>query len=119
MELIEVFKEWPNQLELPKGAAIFKEGDDADFVYVVTEGEVELSVGEEPLAAELPGGIFGEMALVDARRAATARALRKSKVARITREQFKDLIKEDPEIAIHLIGVIANRLKVAVALLRF
>ena len=119
MEFLNKFRDWPDQVEFAKGETIFSLGDPADYVYVVLDGEVEIVHRDEPLAAELPGGVFGEMALVDANRAASAAALRPSRLARITRDQFADLIREDPEIAFHLIGVIANRLRAAVALIRY
>lgn len=118
MELLSFFSEWEDQVEVPKGALVFKRGEPADFLYVVLEGEVEIKVGDEPLAAELPGGIFGEMSLLDAARAADALTLRNSRLARVTREQFRDLVRDDPDLAIHLVGVVANRLQVAVALAR-
>jgi CRP-like cAMP-binding protein len=116
MELLELFSDWDDQVELPKGAVIFKRGDPADYLYVVTEGEVELRVGDEPLAAELAGGIFGEMALVQSLRAADAFTLRPTRLARVSREQFRELVRKDPDLAIHLISVVANRLQVAVTM---
>ncbi len=116
MELIEIFCDWPDQVECPKGKVLFNHGEPADYMYVVLDGEVELKVGDEPLAAEITGGIFGEMALVDSRRVADAVIIRPSRLARINREQFRSLIQQDPEIAIHLIAVLANRLRVAVAM---
>lgn len=118
MELAKIFCDWKDQVEFPKGAVIFKRGEPADYLYVVTEGEVELRIDAEPLAAELEGGIFGEMSLCEAVRAADAVALRPTRVARVTRAQFRELVQKDPDLAIHLISVIANRLQVAVALAR-
>lgn len=118
MELAKMFGDWDDQVEFPKGAVVFRRGEPADFLYVVIDGEVELRIGDEPLAAEIAGGIFGEMSLLEAARAADAVALRPTRVARITREQFRDLVRQDPDLAIHLIAVIANRLQVAVTLAR-
>jgi CRP-like cAMP-binding protein len=118
MQLLDVFSDWQDQVECSKGEVIFKQGDAADFLYVVLEGEVEMMLGNEPLGAELPGGAFGEMALLDARRGASAIALRPSRLARITRDQFRGLIQQDPDIALHMMAVIANRLRVANALMR-
>jgi len=119
MELVEFFGDWEDQVEFPKGTMVFKRGDPADFLYVVLEGEVELKVGEEPLAAELAGGIFGEMSLLKASRAADAVTLRKTRLARISREQFLETVRKNPDVAIHLVGVVANRLQVAVTMARW
>jgi len=116
MQLLELFSDWEDQVSFPRGAIVFRNGEDADFLYVVTEGEVELRIGEEPLAAEMTGGIFGEMALVEAKRSADAVTIRPSRLARINRDQFRELVQQNPDLAIHLIAVVANRLRVAVAL---
>ena len=50
---------------LAAGEVIFRAGDPGDKAYVVKEGEVEIDVpGREPIVLG-PGGIFGEMALID------------------------------------------------------
>lgn len=118
MDLLDLFSSWPERVEVPKGGIIFKRGDPADYMYVVVEGEVELSVDDEPLAAEIVGGVFGEMALVEATRVADAVAIRHTVLARFDREQFKELVQREPDLAIHLVAVIANRLQVAVTLAR-
>lgn len=116
MQLLEMFRNWEDQVTYPKEAVIFRNGDEADYLYVVIEGEVELRIGHEPLAAEIAGGVFGEMALVEAKRSADAVTIRPSRLARVTRAQFRDLVRDTPDLAIHLIAVVANRLRVAVAL---
>ena len=76
--MIELFKDWEDQVDYPKGAVIFRETEQGDFMYVVTKGEVEVSLKGEPLGAELPGGIIGEMAMINAKfRSATATAIRR------------------------------------------
>ncbi|MEX2642002.1 MAG: cyclic nucleotide-binding domain-containing protein [Acetobacterales bacterium] len=53
----------------PAGETIFEEGQDGDVAYVVQSGMVEISKsrgsGDMVLGHIRPGGIFGEMALVD------------------------------------------------------
>jgi len=114
MNLMEAFKDWEDQVELPKGAVIFRELDPADYMYILLEGEVELTLRGEPLAAELPGGVIGEMAMINnSTRSATASTLSPSKMARINLTQFKRIISENPDFALHLMAVMANRLRVA------
>lgn len=118
MQMIELFEDWEDQVEYAKGAEIFREGDLADVMYVVTKGEIEVSLRGEPLGAELPGGILGEMALINAKfRSATATAIRPSTLARIDKDQFRELIGRNPDFALHLMEVLANRLRVANTLL--
>jgi CRP/FNR family cyclic AMP-dependent transcriptional regulator len=118
MKMIELFEDWEDQVEVPKGAVIFKEGDLADVMYVVTEGEVEVTLKGEPLGAELPGGLLGEMAMIKAKyRSATATAIRNTRLARNDQEQFKEMVSKNPDFALHVMEVLANRLRVANMLL--
>jgi len=87
-------------------------------MFVVTKGEVEVSLKGEPLGAELPGGILGEMAMINAKfRSASATAIRKSRLARISRDQFREVIVKNPDCALHVMAVLANRLRMANMLL--
>jgi len=114
MNMLEYFKSWDDQVEFPKKLQIFHELDPADYMYVILSGEVEVSLRGEPLGAELEGGVIGEMAMINnATRSATAVTLSKVTAARVDREQFKDIITDNPEFALHLMQVMANRLRVA------
>ena len=118
MFMLELFGDWQDQIEYAKGDLIFQERDPADAMYVVIEGEVELFKGDEPLGAERAGGIVGEMALIsNSIRSATARVIEPSRLARISRDQFRDVIVKNPDAALHVMAVLANRLKVANMLL--
>lgn len=118
MLMMELFGDWPDQVEYKKGEVIFNEQEPADFMYVITRGEVEVTLKGEPLGAELPGGIIGEMAMInDKRRSATAVAIQPSTLARINRDQFREMIIKSPDCALHVMAVLANRLRVANMLL--
>ncbi len=116
MKVLDVFKNWPDVVEVSAGAKIFAELEEGEHMFVVITGEVELTKQGEPLGAELPGGIIGEMAIIGSGaplRSATATALQPSSLARVDRDQFLSLIGENPEFALHVMQVLANRLKVA------
>ena len=114
MKMIDLFENWQDQVDYPKNGVVFNEGDPADVMYVITKGEVEVTLKGEPLGAELPGGIVGEMAMINAAyRSATVTAIRKSTLARVNRDQFKDMIAKNPEFALHVMEVLANRLRMA------
>jgi len=115
MNLLEMFREWEDIVEFPKKTVIFSERDSADFMYVVLSGEVELSFLGEPLGMERPGGIIGEMAMINSMgsRSATATTLTKVKMARLKPDQFRKLVSENTDFAFHIMAVLANRLIVA------
>ena len=115
MELHEMFHDWEEIEKYSARTVIFSERDAADVMYIVISGEVELTLLNEPLGMEIKGGMIGEMAMLSttATRSATATALTKVKVARLNRDQFRALIGENTEFALHVMKVLANRLIVA------
>ena len=98
------------------GEIIFKEGDEGSRAYVVQAGEVEISKimdGKKVVLGVVgPGGIFGEMALIDdAPRMANAVALDVTTVILVSRETLKaKLQKADPFLR-GLINIFASNLR--------
>lgn len=84
------------------GNNIFREGDRGDRAFLVQEGAVEIIAtrdGKEVILGVVgPGGIFGEMALIDEQpRMATARAREQTTVVVIGEDTFQTkLAKADP-----------------------
>jgi len=114
MNMLENFRDWNDVVSFAKGEVIFREHDPADYMYVILSGEVEISLRGEPLGAELEGSIIGEMAMInDSQRSATATTLSRVKAARMNRDQFRSIIAKNPDFALHLMQVMANRLRVA------
>lgn len=115
MNLHEMFRDWEEMEEYSSRTVIFSERDPADVMYIVIEGEVELTLNGEPLGMESKGGMIGEMAMIypTGTRSATATTLTKVKLARVNRNQFRALVGENTEFSFHVMAVLANRLIVA------
>jgi CRP-like cAMP-binding protein len=112
MNMLELFHDWKDVVEYPARTVIFSERDPADFMYVIFSGEVELTLRGEPLGAEAEGGIIGEMAMINAAtRSATATTLSKVRLARVDRDRFKELVNNNGEFSLHVMAVLANRLR--------
>lgn len=94
------------------GDIIFSAGDKGDKMYVIRSGEVEILRDGHVVETLAPGGIFGEMALIDGSpRAATARAKTACDVAPITEKSFLFLVHETPFFAIAVMRTLAERLR--------
>jgi CRP-like cAMP-binding protein len=94
------------------GEAIFREYDMGAEMYVVLEGEVELSFGSKGTETLGPGEPFGEMALIDqAPRTATAIAKTDCKLAVIPERRFLFLVQTTPHFALLIMKVMADRLR--------
>jgi CRP/FNR family transcriptional regulator, cyclic AMP receptor protein len=100
-----------------RGEVIFHQGDLGDSLQVVAAGSVKILLasqeGEEAIIATLqPGDFFGELALLDgAPRSTTATAIEATETIALPREQFLDLLTQDPRIAQALLQALAGELR--------
>jgi hypothetical protein len=99
---------------LPAGATLFSRGDEADRLYLLVEGHLELA---ELGMALLPGLIFGEIALFspDHVRTHTARCMSDCTVLELHERTVKSLYYENPSFGFHLMGLLAGRLRADIA----
>ena len=86
-------------VDLPDGAILFEEGEEARHLYVVLAGTILLSCRgpsgtEVVVGMSKPGSVIGEMGVLDcAPRSATATAVGHSGVLRIGGDAFKEMIQ--------------------------
>jgi len=111
------------RLTYDAGQPLVKVGDAADAAYVIIEGTVEVSVESPkgPLVISTSGAneIIGEIGIFgDVPRTATAVARTKVEVLRISRDVFVNVIRGNPDAAIALIRILADRLAKTTAQLR-
>ena len=91
------------EVDLSRGASVFREGDQGDQLYFIVSGKVKLGRtspdGRESLLAILgPGELFGEMALFDpSPRTATATAVSETRLAGLRNESLNSLLRTRPE----------------------
>ena len=75
---INLFRNARDAVDLEAGQVLFHEGEPGDSMFAVAEGRVELAHKGKVVDTIGPGGILGEMALIDAvPRSATATATRR------------------------------------------
>jgi CRP/FNR family cyclic AMP-dependent transcriptional regulator len=101
-----------DQRAFAAGQVIFAAGDPGDVMYVVKEGEVEVLVRDRVVETIGPGGILGEMALIDRNpRSASARAKTDCQLVPIDEARFTYLVHQTPYFAIEVMQVMARRLR--------
>jgi CRP/FNR family transcriptional regulator, cyclic AMP receptor protein len=94
------------------GERIFLEKDMGSAMYVVRSGAVDVITFGKVLERIGPGGVFGEMALIDdGPRAAAALACEPSELAVIDKATFLTLINEEPEFALRIMRLMAERVR--------
>jgi NTE family protein len=120
LQLREQIAALATNVSLPRGQWLFRAGDDADAVYVVRLGHIEvLSDGATPVTLNTltRGAVLGELALLsDSARSASIRALRDSELLRIERDSFHALLAAVPELALGLTRTLSRQLQASRAL---
>lgn len=109
---IEIFKYEKNVEYYAAGDVIFAAGDEGHHMYVVQEGEVEVLVGDRVIDRHGPGGVFGEMAIIDhSPRTATVRAATDCRVVPIDETKFMNHVHRTPFFAIQVMRIMNERLR--------
>ena len=112
MAEINLFKQARDTVALEPGDVLFREGDMGDQMFAVVEGQIELTRNGTIVEDVGPGGIMGELALIDpAPRTATATARTSARVAQVDQQQFTHLVQEHPTFALQVMTVMAERLR--------
>src|SRR5215467_7779197 len=110
--------------DYPRAATVFRTGDPGDAMYLIDVGKVRISItdtdGADVSLAELgPGDFFGEMAMLDGQgRSANATAVDNSRLAKLTRNDFLEFMRNDPRVTLELLTALTARLRRTDELLR-
>jgi CRP-like cAMP-binding protein len=95
-----------------RGAIIMVQGQTGALMYVVLEGRVAISVRGAVVERVGPGGVFGEMALIDqSPRAANAAAETDCTLLGVSRSVFLNHVKTDPAFGVSLLAAMAERVR--------
>jgi CRP-like cAMP-binding protein len=99
------------------GAVLFREGERSTFAVAVLSGRLKVSCTsaeghETVLAFRRPGDLVGELSLFDGSdRSATVSAVEPARVLIITADRLTDLIRDQPDVAVVLLRLLARRLR--------
>jgi CRP/FNR family transcriptional regulator, cyclic AMP receptor protein len=109
---------------LPAGETLFQAGEPGESLFVVSSGEVELSIRDTAgqkivLTIAGDGEIFGELALLDrGARTASAVALVDTELLELDREDLLLLFEKTPLAAVHLLAAMGHMTRKADDLLK-
>lgn len=96
----------------PAGHVMFMEGQSGAEMYVIVDGEVNITLEGRLIDHLVTGEIFGEMALVDDRpRSATAVAATECQILPINRVRFAALVQQHPEFATQVMKIMSVRMR--------
>lgn len=109
-ELEEIAK-IADEIDLPEGKVLIREGDAGHEFFVLVEGTAEVTRGGKRVASIGPGDFFGEIALIaKTPRNATITATSPVRTLVITERSFKSLLDHHPTIAVNVLVALAERL---------
>lgn len=112
MATINIFKHEPDVESFAAGETIFAQGELGSLMYVVQSGAVEIIVGDNVVESVGPGGVLGEMALVDnSPRSATAVACTNVKLVALDEAKFMSHVNLTPFFSLQVMRVMADRLR--------
>jgi CPA2 family monovalent cation:H+ antiporter-2 len=92
------------------GERVIRAGDPADALYLISKGEVEVTIDGRRIKTRGPGEFFGEMALLSGdRRTADVTALDYSRFAVLNGRDFHRFLRRYPEIRNQIAELAAQR----------
>ncbi len=104
------------EVHFARGEIVLREGDQSNFFYVMLEGELRVTkfFGEQEifLATGAPGRFFGEIQiLLDVPNSVLVRVVANSRLFRLPRAAFWDLLRTSPTVAREIMRTLATRLR--------
>lgn len=118
LELMEIARRLI-PLKIEKGERLFYRNDVSSGIYFVTEGSFQVIIDNDASREIIvytikKGDIIGEMALFNNNlRSATAVALEKSRLFKISNEQFVEVMRLYPDVAVNFSRILIDRLLAA------
>ncbi|MBD0330874.1 MAG: cyclic nucleotide-binding domain-containing protein [Thermoleophilia bacterium] len=100
-----------DELDLPAGRALIREGERGREFFVLLEGEADVTQDGKQISTMKDGDFFGEIALVsDAPRTATVTARTPVRVLVVTDRAFHTVLERVPSIQLKVLKALAERL---------
>ena len=97
-------------MEIPEGATLTKEGELGHEFFVIVEGETEIRRKGRNLGTRGAGEFIGEIALLEeVPRTATVRAKTPLRVFVLTNKDFQHLLEENPGVERKVLRTLAKR----------
>ncbi|MBI4569316.1 MAG: Crp/Fnr family transcriptional regulator [Planctomycetes bacterium] len=102
-----------------KGRYLFREHEQGDTLYIVSSGLVRIEQASpsgrvKTLALFQPGSVFGEMAVLDQdTRSASAIAAEEAEIFVIGKQDFQEMLRQNPQMTMNILRVLCDRLRAA------
>ena len=123
LQRVDVFADTPShhlarigllakEVEADAGASLLRGSEKADAMYVVIDGELSADRPGRFSRSVGPGEAVGALAILDDSPVGVdVRAVRRSRLLRLTRRDLRDLLQDYPDLAVSLLRGMATRLR--------
>jgi CRP-like cAMP-binding protein len=101
------------EVKFAPGRVMIEAGKPVDALYVIVEGSVELARSGEAVAIAKQNGVLGAWALFDENDPlpVTAKTLEDTRLLRISRDDFYDLLSDSSEITSAIFSTLVKRFR--------
>jgi CRP/FNR family cyclic AMP-dependent transcriptional regulator len=111
-EQIRLFAEAARETTHPAGETLTEEGSHGHRFHLLLEGSAAVDRGGEEVATIGPGDFVGEIGLLGGGPStATVRCTSPVRALTLRREQFWEVLEEEPHIALRILEVVCRRLE--------
>jgi len=108
---LEHLAQLADDLEVPAGKVLTRQGDTGREFFVLMDGEVEVVRDGELLATRSSGDFIGEISILeDMPRTATVTAKTPVRLFVLTAQSFRSFVEEAPEVENKVLRTLARRL---------
>jgi CRP-like cAMP-binding protein len=105
-----------DEVDVPAGRVLIREGKPGDTFYVILEGEAEVVVGAKPRTVLKKGDFFGEISMLDrGLGTATVTTSKPSRLFVMSHAQFRDAIKASDSLLVKVLLAMGQRLRADLA----
>ncbi|MFO1370959.1 MAG: cyclic nucleotide-binding domain-containing protein [Candidatus Competibacteraceae bacterium] len=112
MDDTDPFSKTETQRSFAAGQTIVLAEEPGDNMFIVVEGQVDILARNQVIETVGPGGILGELALIDDKpRSASAIARTDCLLTLVTRSHFLLLVQRTPVFALQVMRVMSERLR--------
>jgi signal transduction histidine kinase len=120
---LSLLEEASRENHLAADEVLMREGSPGGSLYVIIQGEFEITKrigpGDLVLAVRGPGEVIGEMSLLDGSpRTATVRSLGESRLLEIDQAAFRRLVESSPAATLSILHTVTSRLRHTESMLR-
>lgn len=105
-----------DEVEFEQDETIYQEGDFPDSLYLVLEGEVRLERNGREITTVKTNGVIGSWALFDDEpREMTAKTTNESRLLRIDKEDFYDVLADHAQITESIFNALSKKAKALIS----